>query len=210
MRRTIPRLAMLLACLPLAAMGCDKGNAPNAGAAPEASPTGTAAPADTAAAAPTMAPTQAAEAMPAATSTAAAAPSGTGTAAAAPADTSAATAPASTGTSAAATPAPSGSAAAGPKTFDCGAKGQKACPMQGWMKSAMAAAASSGDGEKLSKALAYVAGKSPPGMGSWASISSAGAAKAKAGDIDGAKTSCKQCHDLYKEKYKNTMRDRPW
>ncbi|MCC6554831.1 MAG: hypothetical protein IT372_17795 [Polyangiaceae bacterium] len=82
--------------------------------------------------------------------------------------------------------------------------------MQGWMKSAMAAATSSGDGEKLAKALSYVAGKPPPGMGSWSSIASAGAARAKAGDIDGAKESCKKCHDLYKEKYKNTMRDMPW
>jgi hypothetical protein len=108
-----------------------------------------------------------------------------------------------------AVPATSASAT-GPKTFDCGAKGQKACPMQGWMKSVMGSAASSGDGAKLASALSYVAGKAPPGMGNWSSISSAGAAKAKAGDIDGAKASCKQCHDLYKDKYKTSMRDRPW
>lgn len=82
--------------------------------------------------------------------------------------------------------------------------------MQGWMKSVMGNAASSGDPKKLSDALAYTAGKPPPGMGQWTSISNAGAAKAKAGDIDGAKASCKQCHDLYKEKYKATMRDKPW
>ncbi|UQA63789.1 hypothetical protein E8A73_026640 [Polyangium aurulentum] len=82
--------------------------------------------------------------------------------------------------------------------------------MQGWMKSVMASATSSGDATKIANALSYIAGKPPPGMGSWVSISNEGVAKAKAGDIDGAKASCKKCHDLYKEKYKTTMRDRPW
>jgi len=137
-------------------------------------------------------------------------------------DTSAAAAPTNTPASASAAPAvasaapaagsaaPAASAAAGPKTYECGGKGQKACPMQGWMKGVMGSATSSGDGAKMASALSYIAGKPPPGMGSWSSIASDGAAKAKAGDIDGAKASCKKCHDLYKEKYKTTMRDAPW
>ncbi|MDI1449450.1 hypothetical protein [Polyangium sp. 6x1] len=74
----------------------------------------------------------------------------------------------------------------------------------------MASATSSGDLTKIASGLAYIAGKPPPGMGSWGAISNEGVAKAKAGDLDGAKASCKKCHDLYKEKYKQTMRDRPW
>ena len=31
-----------------------------------------------------------------------------------------------------------------------------------------------------------------------------------AGDIDGAKASCKSCHDQYKAKYKAEVRDRPF
>ena len=156
-------------------------------AATTAAPAAPTAPADTAAAAPTAAPTgTGAAATPTAT------PTGTAAAGAAP------------------TASAASSAAAGPKTFDCGAKGQKPCPMQGWMKTVMASASSSGDGDKLANALAYTAGKPPPGMGQWTSISNVGVAKAKAGDIEGAKATCKQCHDLYKEKYKSTMRDRPW
>ena len=34
-----------------------------------------------------------------------------------------------------------------------------------------------------------------------------GAEKAKKGDIDGAKASCKACHDLYKAEYKAKHRD---
>jgi hypothetical protein len=82
--------------------------------------------------------------------------------------------------------------------------------MQGWMKGVMGPHTSSGDTEKMAKDLSYIAAKPPPGMGSWTSIANAGAAKAKAGDIDGAKASCKQCHDQYKDKYKTSMRDRPW
>jgi hypothetical protein len=39
-------------------------------------------------------------------------------------------------------------------------------------------------------------------------IAREGTEKARVGDVDGAKTSCKQCHDLYKERYVLTMRDR--
>ena len=99
---------------------------------------------------------------------------------------------------------------AGAKTFDCGAKGQKPCPMQKWMKTVMAGASSSGDGKRLAEALTYVANHAPPGYATWTALSNDGAKKAKADDIDGAKVSCKQCHDLYKKKYKSTLRDLPF
>ncbi|MGK3964867.1 hypothetical protein WMF38_11935 [Sorangium sp. So ce118] len=207
MRRTITPLALMLASLSFATLGCDsKGNdATTPGAVAEGKPADSAAPAAT-----TAAPAEAA-AVPAATTAApSAAPAESAAAAAEPAETAAAAAPKATAAAAAAAPAATGAAPAGEKKFECGAKGQKLCPMQAWMKSTMASATSSGDGPKIAAALQYVAGKPPPGMGSWGAISKAGAAKAKAGDIDGAKASCKQCHDLYKEQYKKTMRDRPW
>jgi hypothetical protein len=96
------------------------------------------------------------------------------------------------------------------KTYDCGARDQKPCPMQGWMKRVMAPASSGGDTADLAKALTYVAEHAPPGFTDWTSIAKAGAAKAKEGDGDGAKAACKQCHDAYKDQYKTTMRDRPF
>ncbi|XYH95859.1 hypothetical protein ACMHYB_50045 [Sorangium sp. So ce1128] len=93
------------------------------------------------------------------------------------------------------------------KDFGCGAKGQKPCPMQGWMKTVMQSATTSGDGAKIASALEYVASKAPPGMAKWVAISKEGAEKAKKGDIDGAKASCKSCHDLYKAQYKENLRD---
>ena len=173
----------------LAACGSEGGSGATTGAAPTTS------------AATTMAATTAATTAASTTTSATTtdAPSASGSASAAP-----------SGTGSAGSPAASGSAAAGAKKFDCGEKGQKPCPMQGWMKSVMGSAVASGDGERLSKALSAVAAKPVAGFGNWSAIAAAGAAKAASGDIDGAKQACKQCHDAYKFKYQTTMRDRPW
>ena len=193
--RHVVRFAAIVALVGV--FGCNE-NKPEGAATPEVKPSAAAM------TAPSAAPVASA-----------AAPKVEASAAAAPAESAAAapTEVASAAASAAVAPATSAAAAteaSGPKTFDCGAKGQKACPMQGWMKGVMGPATSSGDAEKIAKGLDYIAAKPPPGMGSWSAISKEGSAKAKAGDIDGAKASCKKCHDLYKEKYKTSMRDRPW
>jgi hypothetical protein len=78
------------------------------------------------------------------------------------------------------------------------------------MKANMAPATASSDGPALAKGLDYIAAHAPPGMPNWSSIAKAGATKARAGDIDGAKASCKTCHDSYKAKYKTEVRDRPF
>ncbi len=210
MRRTITR-ALVLVGLSILAVGCSEKEGANPQASPESAQSAAAAATTAAAASAAPAASAAAEASAEPTASAAAAASAEPAASAA-----AETAPASTGAAAAGTAtaaaaaAPSGSAAAGPKKFECGAKGQKMCPMQGWMKTVMANASQSGDPEKIANALSYVAARVPPGMGNWAQMARDGAAKAKAGDIDGAKASCKTCHNAYKDKYKSTMRDRPW
>jgi len=157
----------------------------------------------------------AAPASASAPATASAAPPATAAASAAPADsaTEAPTKEAAAAGSAGGKTQPAsaaGSAAAGPKTFACGDKGKPACPTQAWMKANMAVAAASADGPALAKGLDYIAAHAPAGMGNWSGIAKGGAAKAKAGDIDGAKASCKSCHDQYKAKYKAEVRDRPF
>jgi hypothetical protein len=146
-----------------------------------------------------------------ATTTATASAATTTAAATATATADASAAPSADASSAAtATASAAGSATAGAKKFDCGEKGQKLCPMQGWMKGVMTRAVSDGDPTKLAAALNTVASKPVAGFGEWTAIAAAGAAKAKAGDTDGAKESCKKCHALYQKKYKDTMRDQPW
>ena len=137
-----------------------------------------------------------------ATSAAKTAPTGTAVV------TAAATATATAAPSADATAAPT--ATAPDKDWGCGAKGQKPCPMQGWMKSTMASATAADDAKKMAAAFEYLVTHAPPGYPEWVTMSKTGATKAKAGDLDGAKAACKDCHDAYKEKYKSTMRDRPF
>jgi hypothetical protein len=141
---------------------------------------------------------------------AAAAPSAADSAAASPSADASDSASAAPGAAGAAAPATSAAAKAGKKTYDCGSKGQKACPMQGWMKGVMARAVASGDGAKIASALDTIAAKPVAGYDQWSAVAADGAAKARAGDIDGAKASCKKCHQLYQKKYKQTLRDQPW
>jgi len=93
------------------------------------------------------------------------------------------------------------------KDYACGAKGQPSCPLQAKMKE-IGKFTGEGDGKKLATALKEIAGKGGPGMTDWASIANEGAAAADKGDIDGAKKSCKGCHDKYKKQYKEEFRDK--
>lgn len=96
------------------------------------------------------------------------------------------------------------------KTYACGGRSQRPCPMQGWMKKVMAPASMDGDREALANALTYAAEHAPPGYPDWATLARTGASRARAGDLEGAQASCQPCHDAYKERYKATMRDAPW
>lgn len=96
------------------------------------------------------------------------------------------------------------------KDYACGAKGQPPCPMQGWMKSVMAKAAGSGEAKDLAAALDQVAANPISGYDDWVVIAKEGADKARAGDVDGAKTSCKKCHTAYQKKYREDKRDEAW
>jgi hypothetical protein len=80
-----------------------------------------------------------------------------------------------------------------------------------WMKPNMGAPLAGQDFDTLKASLTLVASKPPPGdYPQWASISTAGAAAAAKQDLAGTKASCKQCHDLYKEKYKKELPTRPF
>lgn len=95
------------------------------------------------------------------------------------------------------------------KEFACGDKGKPDCPMQRWMKGVAGGAVASGDTERLARAFNAMS-KAPPGFGGWAGICATGAAKAQAGDFDGAKAQCKVCHSKYQSRYHSSMRDHPW
>lgn len=79
------------------------------------------------------------------------------------------------------------------------------------MKANIQPAMSAGDPAKVAELLRKIATMGPKsGYPQWAKISNDGAAAVEADKkVDSAKPSCKQCHDLYKNKYKAEDRDRP-
>jgi hypothetical protein len=86
------------------------------------------------------------------------------------------------------------------------AAGEPATPFGKWMKPNMGAPLAGQDFDTLKKSLELVASKPPKGdYAQWEAISKAGAAAAAKQDLAAVKASCKQCHDLYKEKYKKEL-----
>jgi hypothetical protein len=77
------------------------------------------------------------------------------------------------------------------------------------MKANTSAAMSAEDFDALATALDKVIGFAPSGYGNWASIARDGAAAARVQNLDAVKASCRSCHNQYKNKYKQEMRDRP-
>jgi hypothetical protein len=108
----------------------------------------------------------------------------------------------------AASPPDAALAAPAEKAYACGDKGKPPCPMQKWMKENMAPAAANGDADALAKAFDYVASHAPAGFSDWSKIAKSGGDAAKAKKVEDAKKACKTCHDEYKSKYKDEMRDK--
>ena len=94
------------------------------------------------------------------------------------------------------------------KDYACGQAGKVPCPLQGWMRSTLAAAATRGDSEALAQGFDFLASRSPSGYSEWTRIAKEGAGLARKKDIEGAKQSCQSCHGKYKSKYKEELRDR--
>ena len=90
----------------------------------------------------------------------------------------------------------------------CGTK-DNPCPLQKWMRSNMGPALANNDMPGLAKALDHAAGLAPDASWTWAKIAKDGAEAARKGDVGGAKSACKSCHDAYKDKYKAEFRARP-
>lgn len=86
-------------------------------------------------------------------------------------------------------------------------------PLAEWMESNLQAAVEANDLPRLAAGLEKAAAFAPDptwnqGETSWQKIAKDGAAKAKAGDLAGARASCKSCHTAWRKKYKAQFRDR--
>jgi hypothetical protein len=59
-----------------------------------------------------------------------------------------------------------------------------------------------GDAKALAAIFDVAKGKGKPEFPNWNAISDKGKAAAEKGDLDGAKATCKECHDAYRTTYK--------
>ncbi|MBX3223785.1 MAG: cytochrome c [Labilithrix sp.] len=59
-----------------------------------------------------------------------------------------------------------------------------------------------GDAKPLAGMFDATKGKGKPEFANWAAISDKGKAAAAKGDLDGAKATCKECHDAYRTDFK--------
>jgi len=96
----------------------------------------------------------------------------------------------------------------------CGEEGQPHCPLQGWMEDNAGPAAENGDAAAMADVYTKIAGFSPDptwntGPNSWRALSEAGATKARAGDVRGARAACKACHTAWRTRYKAEHRHDP-
>jgi hypothetical protein len=66
----------------------------------------------------------------------------------------------------------------------------------------MGAAQAGGDAKALAPLLAQAKGAGKPEYTEWTALADQGERAAAAGDMAGAKASCKGCHDKYKHDYK--------
>lgn len=104
--------------------------------------------------------------------------------------------------------------AAAASADECGKKGQKPCPLQGWMENNVQAPMEKGEMAKVAAALEKVASIAPDkkwneGDEGWPAIAKAGVAAAKAGDEKALKKSCKSCHKAFRKEYKAKHRMAP-
>jgi hypothetical protein len=67
------------------------------------------------------------------------------------------------------------------------------------------------DFDALAGVLDRIAALAPPGSSypNWASIARDGADAARSQTLDAVKAACRSCHQQYRAKYKQEMRDRP-
>jgi hypothetical protein len=93
------------------------------------------------------------------------------------------------------------------KEFACGPKDKPKCPLQAWMTANMGPS-DQPDFTTLAANFRIIAKKSPGAdFPEWSSIATTAAKAADAKNLADVKSGCKNCHDKYKKKFKEEVRD---
>jgi hypothetical protein len=96
----------------------------------------------------------------------------------------------------------------------CGEDGQPDCPLDHWMEENTLRASEDGDLPALAAALHKIEFLAPDeawntGEDGWAQTARRGATAAEAGELRGARASCKACHRRWRKQYRAEHRRRP-
>jgi hypothetical protein len=92
----------------------------------------------------------------------------------------------------------------------CGKPGMAPCPLQAFMRVKIAAPLATSDSAMLATGLDRIAELKPePSWTSWSTFARAGAAAARKGDATATRSSCKGCHDAWREAYRTRHRAQP-
>lgn len=92
------------------------------------------------------------------------------------------------------------------ETGECGAKEQKECPTQRWMKATVQSYQRAKDWDRLASALDELATKEPAGFDGWKEVAEKGAAAARENNDNGVRQSCRSCHDAHRESFRASLR----
>ena len=92
----------------------------------------------------------------------------------------------------------------------CGGPGQAPCPLQGWMRTRMAAPLAARGFSDLEASFAALERATPdPAWASWGEAARTGLRAAKAADSKAVREACKACHDAHRADYRAKYRGGP-
>ena len=96
------------------------------------------------------------------------------------------------------------------KGTECGGPGQRACPLQHWMRVNVAVPVAKNDLPALAEALEKIRelNPRPKKWGNWDKIARDGAKAAREGKRRRAKSACGRCHGVYRRQYNAQFRHR--
>lgn len=70
------------------------------------------------------------------------------------------------------------------------------------MKANLQSAMANGDAAALAAGFERLSSQTPEGYDDWELLAARGVAAARAGDLEGCRVACKQCHDRHRARYR--------
>jgi len=88
----------------------------------------------------------------------------------------------------------------------CGGEGEPECPTQHWMKATLQAYLRTRDFNRLEASFKSLAERAPKGYDGWQRMAEDGASAAKAKDEGRIRSTCQECHDQHRARFREELR----